>query len=123
MLEVGDFQKTTEFYSTLLGIDGRTHPGARAYFDCGEVLLAIVDPTSGGMEPTPNSCDVYFTVNDIEAIHARARDLKCLSNEEIHDQPAGDIVKRPWGELSFYVKDAWLNRLCFVQDGTTYTGR
>jgi hypothetical protein len=31
-------------------------------------------------------------------------------------------VVRPWGERSFYVEDPWKNPLCFVEEGTVYTG-
>ena len=34
----------------------------------------------------------------------------------VDDQKAGEIVKRPWGELSFYVEDPWGNRLEFVAE-------
>lgn len=123
MLEVADLNAAFEFYSTLLGIEGRVLRGSRAYFDCGAVILAIVDPTPGGVEPTPNVGDLYFSVKDLEKVHARARELKCLSKEEVHDENAGDIVTRPWGERSFYVKDPWNNGLCFVDEKTLYTGR
>ena len=36
---------------------------------------------------------------------------------------AGEIVKRPWGELSFYVEDSWGNGLCFVDEKTLFTGK
>ena len=36
--------------------------------------------------------------------------------------PGGGIVVRPWGERSFYVEDPWKNPLCFVEEGTVYTG-
>jgi len=36
---------------------------------------------------------------------------------------AGEIVKRPWGELSFYVEDPWGNGLCFVDETTLFTGK
>ncbi len=34
---------------------------------------------------------------------------------------AAEMIKRPWGEQSFYVTDPWGNELCFVQEGTLYT--
>jgi hypothetical protein len=40
-----------------------------------------------------------------------------------HDQGAGDIVTRPWGERSFYAADPFGNRLCFVDEQTIFTGR
>lgn len=123
MLQVGDLDKAADFYSKLLGAKGRKLPGSRAYFDCGPVILALLDPTAGKSEPKPNVDDVYFAVKDLDAIHARARKLRCLSNEKVHGESAGEIVTRPWGERSFYVEDPWGNGLCFVDERTVYTGR
>lgn len=123
MLEVSDLDKAVAFYSNLLGIAGRVLRGSRAYFDCGPVILALLDPTPGGIEPKPNAADVYFAVSDIEQIHLRARELNCLSPEEVHGESAGEIVTRPWGERSFYVKDPWGNGLCFVDESTLFTGK
>lgn len=123
MLEVSNLNAAVTFYSKLLGIEGRVLRGSRAYFDCGSVILAILDPTPGEVKPTPNVGDVYFSVKDLESFHARARELGCLSKEEVHEESAGDIVTRPWGERSFYVKDPWGNGVCFVDEKTLYTGR
>lgn len=123
MLEVSNLNTAVTFYSKLLGIEGRVLRGSRAYFDCGSVILAILDPTPGDIKPTPNVGDVYFSVKDLESFHARARELGCLSKEEVHDESAGDIVTRPWGERSFYLKDPWGNGVCFVDEKTLYTGR
>jgi catechol 2,3-dioxygenase-like lactoylglutathione lyase family enzyme len=123
MLEVADLDAAVAFYSRLLGINGRMLRGSRAYFDCGQVILAVVDTTGGDTKPTPNATDVYLSVKDLESVHVRAHDLGCLSREEVHDQSAGEIVTRPWGERSFYVKDPWENGLCFVDEKTLYTGR
>ena len=123
MLEVSNLDKAMAFYSKLLGIKGRKLPGSRAYFDCGEVILALLDPTRGNIKPTPNPDDFYFSVADLEKVHARARTLKCLSKEEVHGESAGEIVERPWGERSFYVIDPWKNKLCFVDEKILYTGR
>jgi catechol 2,3-dioxygenase-like lactoylglutathione lyase family enzyme len=123
MLEVGDLEQAVAFYSKLLDAEGRVLRGSRAYFDCGDVILAIIDPTPGGVKPKPNSADVYFSVKGIESVHSRARELDCLSKEEVHGESAGEIVIRPWGERSFYAADAWGNGLCFVDEKTLYTGR
>ena len=122
VLEVSDLNAAVTFYSQLLGIPGRVQRGSRAYFDCGSVILAILDPTPGDIKPTPNVGDLYFSVKDLEGFHARARQLGCLSNEEVHDKSAGDIVIRPWGERSFYAKDPWNNGICFVDEKTLFTG-
>jgi hypothetical protein len=62
-------------------------------------------------------------VDDLEAVYERAKALHCLSREEVHDAPGGGIVVCPWGERSFYALDPWRNPLCFVEEGTVYTGR
>lgn len=123
MLQVADLTKAVEFYSKLLAIEGRTLRGSRAYFDCGQVILAILDPTPGGITPRPSIEYIYFAVADLETVYARARELGCLSKDQVHDESAGDIVVRPWGERSFYAEDPWGNGLCFVDENTVYTGR
>ena len=123
VLEVSDLNAAVGFYSKLLGIEGRIQRGSRAYFDCGPVILAILDPTPGDITPTPNVGDVYLSVKDLERFHTRARELDCLSTEEVHEESAGEIVLRPWGERSFYIKDPWENGVCFVDENTLFTGR
>lgn len=122
-LQVKDLEKAAAFYSKLLGTKGREIRGSRHYFDCGPVILALVDPTAGGEEAIPNSDVVYFSVQDLEAVFDRAQALKCLSEEEFHEQKAGVIVKRPWGERSFYAEDPFGNGLCFVDAKTLFTGK
>jgi hypothetical protein len=78
---------------------------------------------SSESQPHPATKALYFTVKDLEAVYERAKALNCLSPEEVHDAPGGGIVVRPWGERSFYVLDPWRNPLCFVEEGTVYTGR
>ncbi len=97
-LQVSDLNQASEFYSKLLDDKGVRIPrGARHYYDCGPVILAQV--------------------------YQRARELGCLSKEDVHDQKAGEIVTRPWGERSFYIDDPWGNGLCFVDEKTLFTGR
>jgi predicted enzyme related to lactoylglutathione lyase len=122
VLQVSDLDRAIDFYSKLLETQGRPIRGSRAYFDCGPVILAILDPTPGGIKPAPNADNIYFAVDDIEKVHARAQELGCLSRDNVHDENAGNIVKRPWGERSFYVEDPWGNSLCFVDDKTLFTG-
>jgi hypothetical protein len=52
-LEVSNLDDAAALYATLLGTPGKRFPGARHYFDCGGVILAIIDPTQGGLTPTP----------------------------------------------------------------------
>lgn len=120
-IEVGDLAAAISFYTKLLGIEGRKQAGSRCYFNCGPVTLQVLDVSSSG-QPHPAAKALYFTVKDLEATYERAKALKCLSREDVHDAPGGGIVVRPWGERSFYVLDPWENPLCFVEEGTVYTG-
>jgi catechol 2,3-dioxygenase-like lactoylglutathione lyase family enzyme len=119
--EVADLEAATKFYSTLLDVPGKRHRGARHYFECGGVILAILDVSQGGMKPTVGPKSLYFAVDDVKAVHDRAAKLKALAPYKVHGEPASEVFKRPWGELSFYVTDAWGNELCFVEEGTLYT--
>ncbi len=123
ILHVSDMDRAAGFYEKLLGLAGRRVAPTRHYFDCGSVLLALVDPTSGGETPKTNPDYVYFAVKDLEGVHARACELGCLSQGEVHGKSAGDVVTRPWGERSFYVYDPFGNGLCFVDERTVFTGR
>src|SRR6185503_15711657 len=96
-IEVGDLDEAAEFYSALLGLEGRRQAGARCYFDCGAVTLQVVDVSSVS-EPHPAAKALYFTVKDIDSIFERAKALNCLSNENVHGTPAGEISVKPWGE-------------------------
>jgi catechol-2,3-dioxygenase len=124
ILQVSDLDQAAEFYSKLLNDPGRRIPRAsRHYIDCGPVILALVDVTAGGEQAKPLPDYVYFAVKDLEQVYERARELDCLSTEDVHGASAGEIVVRPWGERSFYVQDPWGNGLCFVDDKTLFTGR
>ena len=120
-LQVTDIEAAARFYSALLGIEGRSIRGARYYFDCGPVILALVGPGEGSARPNPD--DIYFSVKDLDLVHARATQLECLAQGVVHGAPAGSIVVRPWGERSFYAVDPDGNELCFVEAGTVFTGR
>jgi len=127
ILQVDNLDKAEEFYGKLLGDLGRRIPrGSRHYIDCGPVILALVDVNGEGipgLEPKPLPDYIYFAVSDAEAVHQRARELQCLSTDDVHGASAGDLVKRPWGERSFYVHDPWGNGLCFVDENTLFTGK
>ena len=121
-IEVGDLDAAIGFYTKLLNIQGRKQPGARVYFEAGPVTLQVVDVSSAG-KPHPAAKALYFTVKDLDAAFTRAKGLGCLSRESVHDAPGGGIVVRPWGERSFYAEDPWGNGLCFVDEGTLFTGK
>jgi predicted enzyme related to lactoylglutathione lyase len=120
-VEVADLDAAIKFYTTLLDVQGRKQPGARCYFEAGPVTLSVLDVSSQG-KPHPAAKALYFTVKDLDVAFERAKSLGCLSRESVHDAPGGGIVVRPWGERSFYAEDPWSNPLCFVEEGTVYTG-
>ena len=117
-IETGNLEEAIPFYTKLLGVEGRRQPGARCYYNAGPATLQVVQTA----QPHPAAKALYFTVKDLEAAFERARELGCLSQESVHDAPGGGIVVRPWGERSFYAEDPWKNPLCFVEEGTVYTG-
>ncbi len=119
-LEVGDLDRATDLYRQLLGVEGSRHPGARHYFDCGGVIVALIDVSRDGSTPTPGPKSLSFAVDDIDAIHERATRLGVLAPYRVHDEPAGVVTRRPWGEHSFYVVDPWGNDLCFCRNGTLF---
>ncbi|HJT66481.1 MAG TPA: VOC family protein [Pyrinomonadaceae bacterium] len=127
ILQVDNLDRAEEFYGTLLGDRGRRiQRGFRHYIDCGPVILALVDVNGegiAGLQPKPLPDYIYFAVDDVEPFHERARDLDCLSTEDVHGASAGEVVRRPWGERSFYAHDPWGNGLCFVDENTLFTGR
>jgi predicted enzyme related to lactoylglutathione lyase len=123
ILHVSDMDQAAGFYAKLLDAPGRRVAPTRHYFDCGPVILALVNPAEGGETLKTNPDYVYFSVKDLEDVHSRARELGCLSTGEVHGKSAGEIVTRPWGERSFYAYDLFGNGLCFVDERTVFRGR
>ena len=117
-VEVGDLARAAKEWGALLGAEGRLQAGSRVYFTAGAVTLQVVQHES----PHPAAKALYFLVDELEPVHARAKELGWLSKEKVHGEPGGEISVRPWGERSFYAEDPWGNPLCFVQTGTTYPG-
>lgn len=117
ILPVTDIGRAEEFYSRLLGEAGRRVSPGRHYFDCGGTILACFDPRADTdpFDLGPNPDHLYFAVNDLEGAYARATELAA----EILDP----IGHRPWGERSFYLKDPFGNKLCFVDRSTVFTGQ
>jgi predicted enzyme related to lactoylglutathione lyase len=120
-VEVGNLDRAAAFYEELFGIEGRRQAGSRCYFTCGPVTLQVVDVSAGG-RPHPAAKALYFLVEDLDGVFAKAKGLGCLSNEDVHGVSGGAISVRPWGERSFYAEDEWGNPLCFVEAGTVYPG-
>ena len=105
-LQISDLDKAAAFYSKLLDDAGIRIPrGSRHYFNCGPVILALIDLAAGGEQPKPTPDYIYFAVDNLKDVFERARSLNCLSKDRYHDQKAGEIVSDPWGEISFYVED------------------
>ena len=121
ILQVAELDFASRLYSKLLGTDGRRAGGGRHYYDCGSVIVALLDMGDDG-PPTPLPGDLYFAVKDLDAVYERAKELGCLSKETVHGDAAGAIVTRSWGERSFYVVDPYGNGLCFVDETTLFTG-
>jgi catechol 2,3-dioxygenase-like lactoylglutathione lyase family enzyme len=116
ILPVSEIDAAASFYADVLGMPGdRVSPG-RHYFSCGGTILACYDALADGdPEPTrSNPQHVYFSVDDLEAAHARVRDA---GGGEVTP-----IEVRPWGERSFYATDPFGNPICFVDSKTLFTG-
>ncbi|MGE5278735.1 MAG: VOC family protein [Acidobacteriota bacterium] len=120
-VHVTDLERAASFYSRLLGVEGRRVGGERCHFDCGPVILAVLDVSLGPGRPQPIPT-IYLSVRDLDRVFTRARELRCLSAEDVHGQPGGGIVTRPWGERSFYAEDPFGNSLCFVDARTLFKG-
>lgn len=124
LLGARDLPASRRFYEVLLGVPGRPVADGRCYFDCGEVILGLLDRSSATAGEAPVEA-VYFATAELEAVHARARSLGGLSRGLLHGDPSsplGEIRLRPWGERSFYVDDPSGNSLCFVDERTRFTG-
>ena len=48
-VEVANLDQAAAFYAKLFDTSGKRHPGARHYFDCGGVIVAVIDPSQGGL--------------------------------------------------------------------------
>lgn len=115
---VSNLETAIPFYQRLFDNESLIIRGGRHYFDCGGVILAVVENKGA-----PIADHIYFSVPNLEAVFTRAKDLECLETGDVHGEPAGEIIKRPWGERSFYVRDPFGNGLCFVDESTLFTGR
>jgi uncharacterized glyoxalase superfamily protein PhnB len=114
---VSDSTKADAFYQRLFDMEGRSIHGGRRYFDCGPVIFAVIENNGA-----PIGDHIYFSTPDLDAVFARAMELGCLEQDEVHGSPSGEIHVRPWGERSFYCRDPFGNGLCFVDERTVFTG-
>jgi catechol 2,3-dioxygenase-like lactoylglutathione lyase family enzyme len=126
LLPARDLEQSRRFYESLLSTSGRVVAPGRIYFDCGPILLGILDYSSAEAAKFSSPTEaLYFATADLAGVHRRARKLGCLSPGLLHDDPSsplGSIVVRPWGERSFYADDPSGNPLCFVDAKTLFTG-
>jgi uncharacterized glyoxalase superfamily protein PhnB len=115
ILPVSEIDAAASFYIEVLGMSGdRVSPG-RHYFACGGTILACYDAVADGdTDPVgPNPQHIYFSVDDLEAVHERVRRHGATD--------VTPIEVRPWGERSFYATDPFGNPICFVDSRTLFT--
>lgn len=126
LLPTRDLEASVRFYERLLATKGRAVAEGRVYFDCGSVILGLLDySTLPADELRPPAEAVYLATEDLDGVHRRARELGSLSQELLHGDPSspmGEPKVRPWGERSFYANDPAGNPLCFVEASTVFTG-
>jgi uncharacterized glyoxalase superfamily protein PhnB len=117
ILPVTDIEAAASFYARLLGMPGRRVSSGRHYFDCRGTILACYDALADGdsEQVGPNPQNLYFSVDNLDAVHERAQGAGC--------RELTDIDVRPWGERSFYASDPFANPICFVDSQTLFTGR
>jgi catechol 2,3-dioxygenase-like lactoylglutathione lyase family enzyme len=127
IVQVDRIDRAAEFYGKVLGTPGIRVTEGRHYFDCGGTILACVDPGAEhdtSYRPAPTTDFLYFAVEDVEAALAACKEAGGEpAPGDVHDEPACEIVRRPWGERSFYWHDPFGNKICFVDRATTFTGR
>ena len=125
LLPARDLAASRRFFERLFAAPGREVAPGRVYFDCGPVLLGVIDVSSRRGRLPGSTEATYFATAELEAVHRRAKRLGCLARGWLHGDranPLGAMVVRPWGERSFYARDPSGNRLCFVDEPTVFTG-
>src|SRR3954469_16546238 len=104
ILQVSDIEHAARFYGAVLALPGERVSRGRHYFDCGGTILACFDPRADGdpWDAKPNPDHLYFAVDDLDDLFARAKAAGCLTSDE-------KIETQPWGERMFYAKDPFGN--------------
>lgn len=115
IMPVGDIEAAATFYAALLDAPGERVWRNRHYFPCGDVILACVEAPEPEPRPARDPRIVYFAVDDLDAVFARAR---AAGPKRLDDE----ISEQAWGERSFYLEDPFGNPLCFVARDTVYKG-
>ena len=125
IVPVTNLEDAVRFYSALFNSPGFRVSNGRHYFNCGGVILAVYDAVADGDREAVrhNAEHIYFAVPDLQAVYTRAVQTGRLSTETGDGKlPMGEIAKRPWGEVSFYLNDPSGNPLCFVDEQSVYRG-
>lgn len=126
LLPVTDIEVAESFYAEVLGDPGQRVSPGRHYFDCGSTILACFDPAADGdgYEAPPNPEALYFAVADLAGARERCAQAGGVFPEDDPPGigPLGEIHRRPWCEVSFYVRDPFGNQLCFVDRDSAFTG-
>ncbi|MFQ5606543.1 MAG: VOC family protein [Candidatus Zixiibacteriota bacterium] len=118
ILPVSDINQAAQFYSIILDLPGQRVSPGRHYFNCSGSVLALYDPRADGdnTDARPNPEPIYLAVSQLKSYLKRARLTGYVPLEV-------EIVKRPWGEVSFYLTDPFGNQVCFVDRRTVFTGK
>jgi catechol 2,3-dioxygenase-like lactoylglutathione lyase family enzyme len=126
IVPVSDIEAAREFYASVLGDPGKRISPGRHYFDCEGTILACFDPRADGDGYAATSIPepLYLAVQDLEATYEACRRAGARFSRDAPPDvgPLGEIVKRPWGEESFYAEDPFGNHLCFVSNDSVFTG-
>ena len=81
LLEVSELERAVTFYSELLGTTGQPVRGGRHYFDCGGVIVGLVDVSPAGRAPRPITEYLYFAVPNLDVVYSRAASLSIVARE------------------------------------------
>ncbi|MGB5817972.1 MAG: VOC family protein [Saonia sp.] len=120
ILPVDDIEKASEFYTTILGVQGiRVSPG-RHYFNLHGTILACYDPIADGDKIATKwsfheNQYIYIATPDLERTFTNINTSNAMSMDE-------EIRLMPWGERLFYANDPFGNPICFVDETTIFTG-
>ena len=126
LVPVSDIEAAQRFYAAVLDSPGKRVSPGRHYFDCEGTVLACFDPRADGdgYDARPNPEPIYIAVADLSETYraCEAANAHFAMGSPPGVGPLGEITRRPWGEVSFYVSDPFGNRLAFVSQDSVFTG-
>jgi predicted enzyme related to lactoylglutathione lyase len=97
LVRVGDVEKAVAFYDAVLGVRDTVSLQDAITTKCGQIEFACYDPVAEGdthdTVMSPGQSQVYFAVEDLEALSSRVRSTP--------GHIAQEIEKKPWGERTF----------------------